>query len=160
MCAWHYQFSRSLKLDGSADMEKPQHKYFMTLVLPFIVLGIFALFIPYRMSYWLSKQLAKRSSQYSSWALSTAFLLFPLWIGILGLAVWLLSGKLLLGILTMFLIVGCGFFTSKYFNTFALFIFATMWPGRKSPVDVLREMRDELIREIESLEADDQILTS
>jgi 1-acyl-sn-glycerol-3-phosphate acyltransferase len=141
----HIELSNSLKIDGSERLETRQSRLFMFLLSPFILFGLTVLFIPYRLSWWISKRLSKKSSQYSSYAFSVGFLLFPLWYLLLGVVFAVVTGRFVLGVAALFVLIGSGYFTSKYFNRFALYVFAMMWPGRKTPVDVLREMRESLL---------------
>ena len=92
-----------------------------------------------------------RRSQISSVALSTAFVLFPLWCFLCGLCVWLYTGSFGWGLGFIAMMIASGYFTSRYFNHFALFVFQVIWPARKTPVEILREMRDELILVIDEM---------
>ncbi|MCB0328931.1 MAG: 1-acyl-sn-glycerol-3-phosphate acyltransferase [Bdellovibrionales bacterium] len=146
----HLELAEALKIAPSEKLESRQNRIFMALLIPVVAFGIVMLFVPYRVSWWGSRQITAKSTQYSSWALSIAFFLFPLWFLLLSSAAWVSSGSLVVGVLAMFFCLVCGYFTSRYFNRFALYLFTVMWPGRKTPIAVLREMRDDLIEEIES----------
>ena len=147
----HLDLASAMKLDGSEDLDAKIPSIFMMLITPFIFIGIITLFIPFKLSFWISRKMSKRKSQYSSWAVSSAFFLFPLWCILFGVVVAVLTHNFWYGLLSIFLIVSCGYFTSKYFSQLAVFIFTMIWPSRKNPIMVMRMMRDELIREIEAL---------
>jgi hypothetical protein len=147
----HFQLSESLKIDGNERLETRQSRVFVLLISPFIIIGLAVLYVPYRLSWWISKRLSKKFSQYSSYAFSVGFFLFPLWYLFLGSLTWWLSERFSIGCATIFVLVGTGYFTSKYFNRFALYIFAMLWPGKKTPVDVLRVMRDRLFDELQRM---------
>ena len=53
--------------------------------------------------------------------------------------------------LAVLLLIACGYCTSKYFSKFAICIYSMLWPGGQTPIEVLRQMRNELIVEIEEL---------
>jgi len=145
----YLQLSSSLKLDGSEDLNSHLGKLFMLLVSPFVLFGVLIHLIPFRMSVWMSSLGAKHRSQYSSWGLSAGFFLFSLWYALICLLVWYLSGSVKRGIFSVVVVMISGYYAAKYFNQFALFVFSTLWPGRKTPVDVLRAIRDDLVNDLE-----------
>lgn len=151
----HYlEMANALKLTGEEDLQARRSRIFMSLVAPFILIGIILLFIPFKLSYFISQHMSRRSSQRSSWALSVAFFIFPLWNLLVAGCVFLGTKSVGWALAAIFVVVSSGYFTSKYFNRFAIYVFTMLWPGKKTPVDVLGSMRDELVAEIEQLSGD------
>ena len=149
--ALHLQLAEALKLSGSEQLDTLESKLFVMLMMPFILIGIATLFIPFKLSFWVSKQLSTRMEQYASWVVSAAFILFPIWALLIATVIYLVTSSMIMAAFAVLLLIACGYCTSKYFSKFAIYIYSMLWPGGQTPVEVLRQMRNELIVEIEEL---------
>ena len=149
----HFQLCNSLKFDGSEDIETRHWRLFYLLLLPIAAIGIALLFVPYKVSFALSEYLATRKAQYSSLALSLALILFPLWQLFLACVVYGMTGELLWSLAMIVFCLGAGYLIGKHANCMVITLFDLLWPGSKTPLQTVRDMRDQLLQEIEHLAA-------
>lgn len=77
------------------------------------------------------------------------FILFPAWFGLLAAVVGILVGSTAAGFLVFFVLFLSGISVNWYLNTVMLYFLKKFWPGRRTPLDVLRAMRRDLISELE-----------
>lgn len=155
--ALHLQLSEALKLSGGEKLDTPESKLFIILMMPFVLIGIATLLIPYKLSFWVSKHMSTRMSHYASWVVSAAFILFPIWALLIAMVIYLVTSSMTTAAIAVLSLIACGYCTSKYFSKFAIYIYSMLWPGGQTPVEVLRKMRDELIFEIEELARGDRL---
>ncbi len=147
----YLHLSSALRLDGSKGLELEFNRFWLLLVSPFVVIGVLVHLIPYLLVARLVHRRSAHRSQLASWQISLAFVLFPLWYVLLGCLIGELTQSTAMGICGSLAAAGCGYFTNNYFHQLLLFSFSLFWPAKRSPVEVLREIRDDLLDELESL---------
>lgn len=141
----------SLKLDGAEGLDVETGQLFAFLVTPFVLLGVVVNYLPYRIVSLLGNKTSGGFKPHvASWALSFAFFMFPLWYGLLAAAVGAYYESCLAAAGVFLVLLASGYYVNWHLNTVALFFFSTFWPGRSTPLDVLRAMRADLIEELES----------
>ena len=145
----HFQLCNSLKFDGSEDIETRHRRIFYYLLLPIAALGIVLLFVPYKVSFVLSEYFATRKAQYTSFAFSLALILFPLWQLFLAGIVYVMTGDVLWSAAVIVFCLGSGYLLGRHANCMVIAVFDLLWPGSKTPLQTIRDMRDNLLEELE-----------
>ena len=147
----YLQLAESFRLDGSEGMGNSESPLFIVLLCPLVLLGIFVSYPAYRLTTLLGSSMAKgRKSQVASWGVATAFFIFPAWYVLLAAIIGSFTGSILAGTFWFGLFVAAGYSVAWYLHPVMLFLFSTFWPAKRSPVDLIRVMRNDLIQELET----------
>ncbi len=144
--------SSALNIDGSTALDA--RAGFQFLLAPFTILGVVLHFVPYRATVQIARWGAKHKSQIASYGLTAGFFVFPIWWTLLGMLAYYLSGKGAVCAVVVLFTMLCGYLANRYIHNLMLHLFSALWPGRRSPVDVLRWLRDDLLNELNSLRVD------
>jgi hypothetical protein len=141
----------SLKLDGSKSLNRSLNRFFLYVASPFILFGAIIHLPAFRIVARLVNWLSMHKSQLASWQISMAFLIFPLWYVTLGATAAFYFGEISVFFKVIFLIAASGLLAKNYLHELFLLIFSALWPTSRTPIEVLKEMRDDLISELDIL---------
>ncbi|MCB0352628.1 MAG: 1-acyl-sn-glycerol-3-phosphate acyltransferase [Bdellovibrionales bacterium] len=142
----------SLMLDGSASLDTPKNQLFSIVLVPVVIFGLLVNYPPFRVIMYLTEKFSEQfSGRRASWAFSLGFFIFPLWYLTLSLSAYLVSQSILTSLLVLVLLLVSSALLNSHFQSVALFFFKNVWPARRSPLDVLRTMRGELLDELEAI---------
>lgn len=145
----YLNLSEALQLDGSKSLINQHSRLWLYFLSPFILIGLVACAPVYK---FIQKTVTgKHAAQIASWQLAIGFFLFPTWFLLLALATLLLTNSIKLALLAFVTLFSCSYFANRYLNHLLLALFSTFWPGSRSPVEVLKDIRDDLILEIEGM---------
>ncbi|MCB0345897.1 MAG: 1-acyl-sn-glycerol-3-phosphate acyltransferase [Bdellovibrionales bacterium] len=144
--------SSALNIDGSTALDS--RAGFQFLMAPFTILGLLIHYIPYQATVQLARLGAKHRSQIASYGLTVGFFVFPIWWALIGSLAYHLTGRGLAAAIVVLFMMLCGYLANRYIHRLMLHIFSAFWPGKRSPVDVLRWLRDDLLNELNSLRVD------
>ncbi len=117
---------------------------------PAILLGELIFFIPYKLVGRIADCLINHAVERASTKLLLGALIFPLWSLILAFISYLGSENLLFGLLVLAICLISGYFVSFYLHHFRLLLWDLV-PGRWSISNRIRQERDLLIAELDSL---------
>lgn len=142
---------RSLRVDGSKKLTRELNRFFLYPSAPFILLGALVHLPAFRIVARLVNWLSNHKSQLASWQISLAFLVFPLWYIVIGLSASIYWEEPKLFLRIIFLVAASGLLAKNYLHELFLLIFSALWPSSRTPIEVLTEIRDDLIRDLELL---------
>lgn len=145
----YLHLSSALRIDGSLALDSKAGIQF--LLAPFTILGVVLHYLPYQLTVLIARRGAKHRSQIASWGVTAGFFVFPLWYALIGVAAFLASGKVLAVFVAVLSTMWCGYLANRYMHKLTLHIISLLWPGKRTPIDVLRWLRNDLIAELNAL---------
>ncbi len=148
----YLHLAAAFRLDASEDFELEKNPLFVALLCPLVLLGVFINYPLYRLVNRIGESFSQgRRSQRASYALSFAFILFPAWYLLLGALFAQWQSSAIAGILFTGLMFAAGWAVVRYLQSVSVFLFSTFWPARRSPISLIKEMRDLLIEELDHM---------
>lgn len=142
---------RSLKVDGSRSLDTTNGRLLLFFVAPFVAAGIIIHIPVFRLVKKLMNTLSSDRSQFASLQISFAFFLFPIWYFLLSSITALYLASFSAFFKMLFLISACGLLAKNYTHEIFLLTFSSLWPASRTPVEVLTDMRDDLILELDAI---------
>jgi len=143
--------ARSLGIDASTPLETVLSPVYITLSLPIVFFGLLTHYLPYRLIGPLAHRYSTHPVSLGSLKLGFGLVVFAFWYLVMFLLPIALGFRWWSGLIFACFVIFSGFYVNKNFDQIRLKILSRLWPGEKSPVNVLKMMRDELIEELEAL---------
>jgi 1-acyl-sn-glycerol-3-phosphate acyltransferase len=139
------------RIEGSDSLESKSGGPERAVLVPLVVCGALIWYLPYRLTGTIANRLADSPVSAASYKFGIGVGLFLLWALLLsivfGARLWGIAG-----FFATFALVGAlGVIVNRRLSEVRLYLWSTLWPGRDSPVSVVRTLRDTLVAELESL---------
>jgi glycerol-3-phosphate O-acyltransferase/dihydroxyacetone phosphate acyltransferase len=147
-----YQAVRELfALEGDEPLQPKREMFFTYYRLPLVLVGLGLFFIPYRLVDWIVQKRATMPVQQASYKFAFGALLFLLWTFALSVIVTLLLGCLSCFVIAVLFLIFLALHTNRYYHQAQAYLLCALWPGSRTPLQVLSTLSNELIRECEEL---------
>jgi len=143
--------ANELGMPSAVTLKTSFDPFFTLLVIPFVILGCILHFLPYRMIGPLARKLSTSPVSLGSLKLVLGLGLFLAWYMILFLVFIMCGMSFLPALLCLALLLASGYYANNYYYAVRVHMLSALWPGKKSPLSVLVMLRDELIKEFESI---------
>ncbi|MBX7138185.1 MAG: 1-acyl-sn-glycerol-3-phosphate acyltransferase [Oligoflexia bacterium] len=144
----------ALGLDPAQRLEFVHDRLRLSLLAPLILIGCVTHVLPYRFVPVLVARYASHPVAIASVKLAAGMAVFAAWYLLLWCVFWAMGMELTGALVLTAFIIFCGYITNNYYYLFRLHMLTELWPGERSPVELLRVVRDELIAELEVLRVD------
>ena len=143
--------SEAITHEAGGLLDVKTHKYRLLVVSPFVLAGVITHFIPYKIIGKLAARLAPHPVYLATMKFSTGLVIFPLWYALLALTGMFFLHSWWSALYIFLFLATCGVITNHYFYQVNVVLLSVLWPGKQSPVEVLRIIRDQLIEDLDSL---------
>ena len=149
---YYLELSSALMLDGSGEIDTKERWVFSMVLVPIVMFGLIVNYPPYRLVTELASSFSEKfPGQRGSWGFGLGVVIFPLWFIFLSVLTAYFGGHVGYGFGMFVFLFVAGYLLNTQFQTVALFFFKNIWPARRSPLEVLRKMRAELLEELEAI---------
>lgn len=147
----YLELSSIFSLEGGDSLKSSFGTPYMVVLVPLVIIGVLVNYLPYRMVGVLVNNRSKYPVDRATLKLAYGILLFPCWYSALGVLAALIFGSFLIGILSAIFCGVLGYLTNGHLPKVRLLLLSVLWPGRKNPIEVLANFRNDLIKELEAL---------